>query len=146
FQVQIDGAFNEGMRQRKEQQLEELKEAYAVLNESRGMDDSASLPRTEKTFDQTGGEAKKQTTQQDSAPKEQQQAPPPPPRQEREQPKEQAPPVYTTPPAKNKSNAGLFIGIAAAVIVILAGFYFLSNRSRSPVPSTATADPHQDSI
>lgn len=53
FQVQIDGAFNESMRRRKEQQLEELKEAYAVLNKSESMDDSASLPRTEKTFDQT---------------------------------------------------------------------------------------------
>lgn len=57
FQVQIDGAFNEGMRQRKQQQLEELKEAFAILNESTSMDDSASLPRTEKTFDQKGNTA-----------------------------------------------------------------------------------------
>ncbi|MCC2599666.1 tetratricopeptide repeat protein [Sphingobacterium sp. FBM7-1] len=148
FQVQIDGAFNVELKQRKEQQLEELKEAYAVLNESRGMDDSASLPRTEKTFDQTGGEAKKQTAQQQNALKEpqpQQAPPPPPPRAEKEQPQEQAPPAYTPPPAKRKSNAGLFIGIAAAVIVVLAGFYFLSNRSGSTVPSTVTADPRQDS-
>ena len=50
FQVQIDGAFNEAMRKRKEQQLEELKEAFALLNESDSMDDSASLPHTQKTF------------------------------------------------------------------------------------------------
>src|SRR5690606_9440973 len=99
-------AFNEGMRQRKEQQLEELKEAFAVLNESESMDDSASLPRTEKTFDQTGGDAKKQSTQQQSARNEQQQAPPPPGGNQRRG--EQSPPIYNTSAEKKKSKAGLF--------------------------------------
>ncbi|MCC2599665.1 hypothetical protein [Sphingobacterium sp. FBM7-1] len=147
FQVQIDGAFNEAMRKRKEQQLEELKEAYAVLNESKSMDDSASLPRTEKTFDQTGNETKTQTSQQ-HAPKEQQQAPPPPPpRQEKEQPQEHAPPVYNTSSEKKKSNTGLLLGIAAGVAAILGIAYFINNRSEVVEnPTTTTAVARQDSM
>src|SRR5690606_36086776 len=64
FLMQIDGvSFNPAMKQRKEQQLEELKEAYALLNESEGMDDSASLPRTERTFDHGGGETRSSSSE-----------------------------------------------------------------------------------
>lgn len=146
FQMRIDNAPTPKLKQAFERGLEELKEAYAVLNESQGMDDSASLPRTEKTFDSAGEEAKTQASQQQRTAKEQQQTPPPPPpRQEREQVQEQTPPIDTMPPAKSKSKAGLFIGIAAAVIVVLAAAYFLTNRTGSSDSSTATADLRQDS-
>src|SRR5690606_13694650 len=62
--MQIDGvSFNPAMKQKKEQQLEELKEAYTLLNESEGMDDSASLPRTERTFDHGGGETQSSSSE-----------------------------------------------------------------------------------
>lgn len=66
FQVQIDGSFSAEMRKRKQQQLEELKEAYAVLNGSESMDDSASLPRTDKTFDIAENEIEAQAPQEGS--------------------------------------------------------------------------------
>ncbi|MBD1433919.1 hypothetical protein H8B06_13860 [Sphingobacterium sp. DN00404] len=51
FLMHIDGvSFSPTMKQRMEQQLEDLKVAFAILNESKGVDDSASLPYTEKTF------------------------------------------------------------------------------------------------
>ncbi|MBD1433917.1 WG repeat-containing protein [Sphingobacterium sp. DN00404] len=65
FLMQIDGvSFNPAMKQKKEQQLEELKEAYTLLNESEGMDDSASLPRTERTFDHGEPSTHGQTTEE----------------------------------------------------------------------------------
>src|SRR5690606_25088496 len=60
---------------------------------------------------------------------------------------EQATPTYTSTPEKPKSKTGLFIGIAAMVMVVLAGFYFLSNQSGNPDNPIETAtDARQDSI
>src|SRR5690606_18040279 len=52
FQVQIDGAFREDMRQKLQARLMELEEAYKLLIGSEKADDSSSLPHTEKTFEQ----------------------------------------------------------------------------------------------
>jgi len=135
FQVQIDGAFREDMRQKLQAHLMELEEAYAMLNESAGMDDSGSLPHTEKTFDPTGDEAKTQVSQQQASP-------PPSPHQKKEQ--EHAPVVDVSPPAQQKNKTGLFVGIVAGAIVVLAGAYFLSNHNENPI--IANTDVHQDSI
>ena len=63
FQVQIDGAFSEGMRQKFQTRLMELEEAYKLLIGSEKADDSGSLPHTEKTFEQKRTEeAKAHTT------------------------------------------------------------------------------------
>ncbi|MBD1433903.1 sel1 repeat family protein [Sphingobacterium sp. DN00404] len=149
FLMQIDGvSFNPAMKQKKEQQLEELKEAYAVLNESKGMDDSASLPHTERTFDHGGTETRSSSSEPEPSKPKGQQAPPPPPppREETYQPREQAPPVYSAPPEKKKSNAGLFVGIAAGAIIVLAGAYFMANRSGDAGNLSASADGKLDSI
>src|SRR5690606_18119106 len=152
FLMQIDGvSFSPAMKQQMEEQLEELKAAYALLNESESMDDSASLPRTERTFDYGGGETQSRSSEPEpSKPKEQQVPPPPPPsREETYQPREQAPPVYSAPPEKKKSNAGLFVGIAVMVAVMLGGFYFLANRndvseqSRTTISETAVSKNQQ---
>ncbi|MBD1433913.1 sel1 repeat family protein [Sphingobacterium sp. DN00404] len=69
FLMQIDGvSFNPAMKQKKEQQLEELKEAYTLLNQSEGMDDSASLPRTERTFEQGSDRATESASAAQPAP------------------------------------------------------------------------------
>src|SRR5690606_9616641 len=63
FQVQIDGAVREDMRQMLQARLGELEEAFKLLNGGEGADDSSYLPRTEKTFEQNRTEeAKTQTT------------------------------------------------------------------------------------
>src|SRR5690606_28080238 len=205
FQVQIDGAFREDMRQKLQTRLMELEEARKLLLGSEKADDSGSLPHTEKTFEQKRTEeAKAHTTQltlqqalalfgltehQDVAQVEQhiashianlQQQLSTSPLQtvkdayqieidkatsakkvinkwldkrkkedsQKEEPsqQEQATPTYTSTPEKPKSKTGLFIGIAAAVIVVLAGFYFLSNQRGNPdSPIEKAIDARQDS-
>ncbi|MBD1433909.1 hypothetical protein H8B06_13810 [Sphingobacterium sp. DN00404] len=55
FLMQIDGiSFNQTMKQRKEQQLEELKEAYALITGD-NLDFSISGPHTGPTLDGVGG-------------------------------------------------------------------------------------------
>ncbi len=49
YRMHIDNAHTQQTRLSAERRLEELKEAYAVLNESDGMDDSGDLPRTGQT-------------------------------------------------------------------------------------------------
>src|SRR5690606_11686438 len=51
------------MRQTYEQHLEAVKEAYALLNESSGMDDTGDLPRTGQTgtFEETAQEQQRNT-------------------------------------------------------------------------------------
>ncbi|MBD1433904.1 WG repeat-containing protein [Sphingobacterium sp. DN00404] len=138
FLMQIDGvSFNPAMKQRKEQQLEELKEAYKLLNESDSIDDSASRPYTGKTFDHGGTETRSSSSEPSKPKGQQAPPPPPPPREETYQPREQAPPVYSAPPEKKKSNAGLFVGIAAGAIIVLAGAYFMANRSDIGNPSAS---------
>lgn len=54
YRMRIDNAFNVKSRQTIEQHLEELKEAYALLNDSDGIDDTADLPRTGRSFEEGG--------------------------------------------------------------------------------------------
>src|SRR5690606_39755975 len=67
------------------------------------------------------------------------------PQQQEPTQQEQAAPTYTPTPAKQKSTTGQFIGIAPAVIVVLAGVYFLSDRNGNPGSPTATTNLRQDS-
>ncbi|MBE8721957.1 OmpA family protein [Sphingobacterium pedocola] len=55
YRMRIENAPTPRLKQTFERGLEELKEAYALLNESNGMDDTATLPRTGEIFTKLEG-------------------------------------------------------------------------------------------
>ncbi|MBE8721956.1 WG repeat-containing protein [Sphingobacterium pedocola] len=62
YRMRIENAPTPRLKQTFERGLEELKEAYALLNESERMDDVAELPRTERSFEQEEAVEKKAAT------------------------------------------------------------------------------------